>query len=83
MRLAGALFVTPQGQTTRVIAGPDAAFVARANSVTTVAEIPQAERDQLREQLVAAKRQIVGARFAQSLRESAEIVDNRARLEMQ
>ena len=83
MRLAGALFVTPQGQTTRVIAGPDAAFVARANSVTTVAQIPQAERDQLREQLVAAKRQIVGARFAQSLRESAEIVDNRARLEMQ
>ncbi len=81
-RLAGALFVTPQGQTTRVIAGPEAAFVARVTAVTAVGQIPQAERDQLREQIVAAKRQIVGARFAQSLRESAEVVDNRARLEI-
>ncbi len=81
-RLAGAVFATPQGQTTRVIAGPDAAFVARVNQVTSVAQIPQAERDQLRQQIVGSKRQIVGARFAQALRESADIEDNRARFEM-
>lgn len=82
-RLAGAVFATPRGQTTRVIAGPEAAFVARVNTVTEAGQIPPTERDQLYQQIAGAKRQIVGARFAQALRQSADVVDNRAKLEIQ
>ena len=81
-RLAGAVFATAKGQATPVVAGPDAAFVARVNTVSTVAQIPAAERDQLRQQLVSTKRQLVGGRFAQALRESAEVEDNRSAMDI-
>ncbi len=79
-RLAGALFVTPQGRMTPVIEGMEAAFVARATQVATVAQIPVAEREALVQRLVGVKRQTIGSRFRTALRESAEITDNRSKL---
>lgn len=77
-RLAGALFVTPQGRTTPVIEGFDAAFVARATQVASVGQIPAAEREAILQRLLNQKRQVIGARFRAALREAADVEDNRA-----
>ncbi|HYE59523.1 MAG TPA: peptidylprolyl isomerase, partial [Rhodothermales bacterium] len=77
-RLAGALFVTPQGRMTPVIEGVEAAFVARATQVSNVGQIPASEREAITQRLLNQKRQVIGARFRAALREAAEVEDNRA-----
>lgn len=80
-RLAGTLSVAAQGATTPIVAGDEAAFVARVTAAPVAGAVPPAERDALRTSLLQRKRALIRGRFIQALREKAEIEDNRARFD--
>lgn len=77
--LGGAVLGVPVGQTTGVVRGTDAVFVARvlAASKTPIAD---ADKAALRAGLAAQRRQQIVQRFLQGLRDAATIEDNRAGL---
>ena len=74
----GTVMGLDQGQTSRAVAGQNAAFVARVTEVNEPSEITEAQRTQIRQQLVQQRRQQIQQEWITALRNEAEIEDNRA-----
>lgn len=79
-QLAGAVSRRAAGQTTGLVRGEDAVFVARVSSVNEAPELSAEERTNIRQQLLNRRRQVVLNRYLQTLREQANVEDNRASL---
>ena len=75
--LGGALLGLSAGQTTPVVRGQDAVFVARVVSASKTT-LPEELRASMRDGLAGQKRQQIVQRFLQGLRDAATIEDNRA-----
>ena len=80
-RLAGAVSATPQGRTTGVVQGADAAFVARVTGKTEPSAITDAQKEAIRNELVTRRQARIRSQWMQGLREAAEVEDNRASVE--
>jgi peptidyl-prolyl cis-trans isomerase D len=80
-RFAGTLFGLQQNQTSRVVTGENAAFVLQVTSINEPAELTAGTRDELREQLVAQRRQQVAQEWLATLREQADVRDFRSRFQ--
>ncbi len=76
----GVAFGLDTGETSPVMAAESAAYVLRVTDRNEVTEIPESERQQIRRQLLAREQQQVAQQFIESLRNDAEITDNRSRL---
>ncbi len=76
-KFVGAALGLAEGETSAVIAGQSAAFRLKVNRVSTGGEITQAERSQIRERLLTQRRSQLRSSWLASLREKADITDNR------
>jgi peptidylprolyl isomerase/peptidyl-prolyl cis-trans isomerase D len=76
----GVAFGLDTGEVSPVMAAESAAYVLRVTNRNDVGEIPESERQQIRQQLLARERQQVAQQFIASLRNDAEITDNRSKL---
>ena len=76
----GTAFGLEPGQTSGVVAGTNAAFVVRTTDVTAAdpAQMTDAQRTQLRNELVNRERQRLVNQWLEKLRDGAEIEDHRA-----
>lgn len=77
-RFAGTVFGLEEGETSPVIEGESAAYVLRVTAIHEPAPISDAQREQLRNQLLQQRRTAVQNQWLASLREKAEITDNRS-----
>src|SRR5690606_31521544 len=76
-RFTGTLFGLEEGQVSRVIEGESVAFVLRPTAFHQPPAITDAQREQIRNQLLQQRRTAVQNQWLTSLREKAEITDNR------
>jgi peptidyl-prolyl cis-trans isomerase D len=76
----GVAFGLDTGQTSPVMAAESAAYVLRVTNRNTVDEIPEGERQQIRQRILTQQQRQVAQQFIASLRDEAQITDNRARL---
>lgn len=76
----GVAFGLDAGETSPVMAGESAAYVLRVTNRNDIGEIPESERMQIRQRLLTQEQRQVAQQFIASLRNDAEITDNRARL---
>lgn len=74
---AGTVFGLSEGATSGVVAGENAAFVVEVVDVDEPAPITEREREELREELLAERRREVTSQWITSLRDRADIEDNR------
>ena len=76
----GTLLGLDEGQTSDVVAGENAAFVIQATDVTDAdpSAMTAQERQQLRNELLTQRRQLVQNQWLERLRTEADIEDNRA-----
>ena len=73
----GTVFGLEEGATSGVVEGESAVFVVRVDDVTEPAPMTEAERDQLRDELLQQRRTLVQRQWLASLREKAEVKDMR------
>lgn len=78
---AGTVFGLDEGETSRVVEGENAAFVVRVTAMNEPPAITEQQRQQIREELLQQRRQRVQNQWIASLREKAEIQDNRAQFQ--
>ena len=76
----GTLMGLAQGETSKPLAGENAAFVIKSTNVTTAdpTAMTSQQRTQIREELMAQRRQRVQNQWLQKLRDTAEIEDHRS-----
>lgn len=77
-KFVGTALGLKEGQTSRVVAGENGAFVVKATRVNEPAKLTAKRRQQLHDQLLQQKRQQVQQKWLAGLREEATIQDNRA-----
>ena len=77
-RFAGTVFGLDEGETSSVVEGENAAFVVAVTSFTEPPEISEAQRQEIRQELLNQRRQQVSNEWITSLRDRAEIQDNRS-----
>jgi peptidylprolyl isomerase/peptidyl-prolyl cis-trans isomerase D len=75
---AGTVFGLEAGETSRIVAGENAAFVVRVTEFNEPAPITESEREQIRNELLQQQRQQVNSQWIASLREKSDIEDNRS-----
>lgn len=75
---AGTVFGLDEGETSNVVEGENAAFVVQAASVEEPPPITESERQKIRQELMNERRQQVTSQWITSLREKANIQDNRS-----
>lgn len=80
-RLVGTAFGLPQGRTSGVVEGENAAFVVRTTLLegATAEQMTAEQRESIRSQLLQRKRQQVLQQWQRALRENAEVEDFRTR----
>ena len=76
-RFTGTALGLDQGETSPVIEGESAAYVLRVTAVHEPAPMTEADRQQLRNQLLEQRRSTIRTQWLTSLREDADIEDNR------
>lgn len=74
---AGTVFGLDEGETSGVVEGENAAFVVRVTSMQTPGELTDAERQQIRQQLLRQRQQEVSSKWLSALKEDATIEDQR------
>jgi peptidylprolyl isomerase/peptidyl-prolyl cis-trans isomerase D len=77
LKFIGTAFGLKQGQTSRVVEGENAVYILQVTQVTEPPAMTDAERDQLRQQLTSQRQGQVRNRWLTTLREKADIQDNR------
>lgn len=77
-RFVGTAMGLQSDQTSRVVGGANAAYVMRVTGVDEPAPLGESEREQLRTQLMQQRRSQVLQAWISSLRDEADIQDNRA-----
>lgn len=80
-RFAGAAFALDEGETSSVIEGGNGAFIVRADSFVEPPELTDEVRQELREELLQQRRMEISQDWIASLRDQADIQDNRAQFE--
>ncbi len=75
---AGTVFGLEEGETSSVVEGQNAAFVVEVTSFTEPPAITDAQREEIRQELLNQRRQQVSNEWITSLRDRAEIQDNRS-----
>jgi peptidylprolyl isomerase/peptidyl-prolyl cis-trans isomerase D len=78
---AGTVFGLEEGETSRIVAGQNAAFVVEVTSVNEPAPITESQREQIRNELLQQQRQQVTSQWIASLREKSDIEDNRGQFQ--
>ena len=78
---SGTVFGLEEGETSSVVEGQNAAFVVRVTSKTEPPAITEQQRQQIRQELLQQRRQQVQNQWIASLREKANIEDNRAQFQ--
>ena len=78
---SGTVFGLEEGETSGVVEGENAAFVVQVTSVDKPPAITEQQRQQIRQELLQQRRQQVQRQWIASLRENAEIQDNRAQFQ--
>jgi len=78
-RFTGTALGIDEGETSGVVAGENAVFVVKAISVDEPAPITEAQRAQLRNQMLQQRRTEVRSQWLAQLRERAAIEDHRSR----
>ncbi|MEX0844337.1 MAG: SurA N-terminal domain-containing protein [Balneolaceae bacterium] len=81
-KIIGAIFALDEGETSGVLAGNSAVFVVQVLDKTeaNLADLDQATRQNIRQQLEQQKNQAFTSVWLEELRNDAKIVDNRSRL---
>lgn len=79
-RFVGTALGLEEGTTSGVVAGENAVFVLQVTNVDEPAPLQEAERNQIREQLLQQRRFQVQSQWLAQLREEAEVEDFRSRL---
>ena len=82
-KFVGTVFGMTQGETSGVVEGENAAFVINVTSLNEPAPITEADREQIREELLNQRQSTLRQQWIAELREQADIVDNRSQLERQ
>jgi peptidylprolyl isomerase/peptidyl-prolyl cis-trans isomerase D len=75
---AGAAFALEPGQTSAVVEGANAAFVVASTDLEAPGNLTDDERETLRAELQQQRRREVTSRWIASLREQADVTDNRS-----
>lgn len=75
---AGTVFGLEEGETSSVVEGQNAAFVVQVTSVEEPPPITESEREKIRRELMNQRRKEVTSQWITSLREEAQIEDNRS-----
>jgi len=78
--VAGVAFGLDVGERSPVMTGENAAYVLRVVDRTEPAELTEETRAQIRQQLMAQERRQVAQQYIATLRDNADITDNRSRL---
>lgn len=78
-KFIGTALGVSEGEVSNVVAGENGVFILRATSVSEPPPITEAQRAQIRQQLLQQRRTEVSTRWLSQLRESASISDNRHR----
>ncbi|MEZ4702913.1 MAG: peptidylprolyl isomerase [Rhodothermales bacterium] len=78
----GTVLAMDQGETSGVIKGANAAFIVQVTEVVAPPALGDAQREQLRNELLTQRRQLVTSQWLTALREQAD-VDDRRRLFLQ
>lgn len=78
---AGTVFGLDEGQASHVVEGANAAFVVEVVALNEPAPITDSERDALRAELLEQRRNEVTSEWITSLREKADIEDNRTQFQ--
>ncbi|MDX1741821.1 MAG: peptidylprolyl isomerase, partial [Rhodothermales bacterium] len=76
-KFVGTAFGLPQGQMSGAVGGQSNAFVLDVVNIAEPAEITDEEKERIRNQLETQRRSIVRSQWLASLREKADITDNR------
>lgn len=76
-KLVGTAFGLAEGQLSDVVAGDNAAFILTVTSKTEPSAPPESEKKVIRDQLLTQRRNQLRSRWLASLREKADITDNR------
>jgi peptidylprolyl isomerase/peptidyl-prolyl cis-trans isomerase D len=79
-RFVGTLLGLDEGETSGVVAGENAAFVLQATNVNDAdpSAMTAQQRQQLRNELLTQRRQLVQNQWLERLRDEADIEDNRS-----
>ncbi|MEX0747168.1 MAG: peptidylprolyl isomerase, partial [Rhodothermales bacterium] len=80
-KFVGTVLGLEEGETSDVVAGESAVFVARVTNVEEPVELTEAERTQIQTQLLQARRTRVRGQWLAELKDDAEIEDFRARFQ--
>lgn len=75
---AGTVFGLDESETSDVVEGENAAFVIHVTNMTEPDPITESQREKIRQELLRQRRQQVSNQWIASLREKAEIQDNRS-----
>ena len=78
--VVGVAFGLEPGETSPVMAGESAAYVLRVTNRTDAGDLTAEERQQIRQRVLMQERRQVAQQYIASLREDAEITDNRSKL---
>ncbi len=76
-KFVGTAFGLAQGQASRPVAGQNNAFVLSVVEVTEPSEMTDADRSRIRNQLLNQRRTLIRGQWLSSLRDKADITDNR------
>lgn len=75
---AGTVFGLGAGETSRVVAGSNAAFVVEITAFDEPEPITESDRERIRTELLQQQRQQINSQWIASLREGSDIEDNRS-----
>jgi peptidylprolyl isomerase/peptidyl-prolyl cis-trans isomerase D len=76
-RFVGTAFGLAEGQRSSPIEGQNNAFILEVTGITEPPDISPAEKERIRNQLLTQRRSVVRSQWLASLRDQAEITDNR------
>jgi peptidylprolyl isomerase/peptidyl-prolyl cis-trans isomerase D len=76
-KFVGTALGLPQGRMSDPVAGQNNAFVLDVISIAEPPEITDAEKERIRNQLLTQRRSVIRSQWLASVREKAEITDNR------
>ena len=82
-KFVGTVLGLEKGETSGVVAGENAVFVARVTNVTEPPAITEAQRNQIRDQLLQSRRARVRSQWLAELKDKADIQDLRSRYQQQ
>ena len=80
-RFAGTVFALDEGQTSNVVEGENGAFIVHVESLMHPPELTDEDREELREELLEERRAQIGQEWIASLRDRADVQDNRAQFD--